>query len=103
METLVKALKKLDKKISRENESLKFIIGKLYKLFTVIKNWYFEINIKVNNDAQELIYEVKRDLTNDGQYLNIKCGHNGVPNGFECMMIKRFIENRITLKKETLI
>ena len=96
---MVKALKKLDKKISRENESLKFIIGKLYKSFTVIKNWYFEINIKINNDAQELIYEVKRDLTSDGQYLSIKCGHNGVPNGFEVMMIKRFIENRITLKK----
>eukprot|EP00340_Litonotus_pictus_P012629 CAMPEP_0170537660 /NCGR_PEP_ID=MMETSP0209-20121228/102846_1 /TAXON_ID=665100 ORGANISM="Litonotus pictus, Strain P1" /NCGR_SAMPLE_ID=MMETSP0209 /ASSEMBLY_ACC=CAM_ASM_000301 /LENGTH=216 /DNA_ID=CAMNT_0010839199 /DNA_START=1350 /DNA_END=1996 /DNA_ORIENTATION=+ len=83
LSSLTQALKTLDRKISRNKEDLKYFTGKLYKTFSGLKSWFFEMNISKSEETVDEAFYIKRDLTKIGTILPVRCGHNGVPNGHE--------------------
>lgn len=64
----------------------------LYHIFTTIKRLYMEIYMPKSGENDLDNYELCRDVYSHGYAVNVRCGHNGVPNNNESLILKRYLD-----------
>lgn len=79
--------------MSRQKDELKIFVNNLYNIFSSIKSWFFEININISHLNNEEKYELARDVTKQGNFISVRCGHNGALSGSEALILSRIIES----------
>lgn len=88
------SFKKFSKKIDNEN-GLKVLVEKLSIFFHYLKCAYYEMNIRKDSHVQENDFqnlEIKREVSSQGFYIKLSCGHNGVLYSKESRILSRILE-----------
>lgn len=61
-----------------------------------MKDTYYDLNIKKQENVKDddtTNLELKRDTYNQGYYIQLRCGHNGLPNSVESKILKSLLDS----------